>query len=178
LAELGAAVPGVELRTVASEVIADFDRDGVDIAVRLTQPPFPPTLEARLLFRQNLVAVASPHLVGDLPLPLSAESLRGLPLLHDAHDHWPIFLQTTGKLPGAVFNQTTLALDAALAGQGVAIVSRAVVMADLAAGRLLRVAETSRATGLDYYLVRKRNASSRKAADAVWDWCIERLSFP
>ena len=178
LAELGAAVPGVELRTVASEVIADFDRDGVDIAVRLTQPPFPPTLEARLLFRQNLVAVASPHLVGDLPLPLSAESLRRLPLLHDAHDHWPIFLQVTGKLPGAVFNQTTLALDAALAGQGVAIVSRAVVMADLAAGRLLRVAEASRATGLDYYLVRKRNASSRKAADAVWDWCIERLSFP
>ena len=181
LAELGAAVPGVELRTLASEVIADFDRDGVDIAVRLTRPPFPAALEARLLFRQNLIAVASPHLVGGMSLPLSAAQLRRLPLLHDAHDHWPSFLQTTAKLPGAVFNQTTLALDAALAGQGVAIVARAVVMADLAAGRLLKVAEASRATGLDYYLVRKRpgpsQAALQKAADAVWNWCLARLSM-
>ena len=177
LAELGAAVPGVELRTLASEVIADFDRDGVDIAVRLTRPPFPSTLEARLLFRQDLVAVASPHLVGGMPLPLDAARLRGLPLLHDAHDHWPIFLQATGKLPGAVFNQTTLALDAALAGQGVAIVARAVVMADIAAGRLLQVAQSSQTTGLDYYLVRKRGAAPAKTLDAVWNWCLAQLSF-
>ena len=177
LAELGAAVPGVELRTLASEVIADFDRDGVDIAVRLTRPPFPSTLEARLLFRQDLVAVASPHLVGGMPLPLDAARLRGLPLLHDAHDHWPMFLQATGKLPGAVFNQTTLALDAALAGQGVAIVARAVVMADIAAGRLLQVAQSSQTTGLDYYLVRKRGAAPAKTLDAVWNWCLAQLSF-
>ena len=177
LAELGAAVPGVELRTLASEVIADFDRDGVDIAVRLTRPPFPATLETRLLFRQDLVAVASPHLVGGMPLPLDAARLRGLPLLHDAHDHWPMFLQATGKLPGAVFNQTTLALDAALAGQGVAIVARAVVMADIAAGRLLQVAQSSQTTGLDYYLVRKRGAAPAKTLDAVWNWCLAQLSF-
>src|SRR5579871_6130888 len=48
LSELQAACPDVELRTVATEALSDFDRDDVDIAVRMTRPPFPASLEARL----------------------------------------------------------------------------------------------------------------------------------
>ncbi|MEY9199397.1 DNA-binding transcriptional LysR family regulator [Sinorhizobium fredii] len=40
LAELNAALPHVELRTVATEALSDFDRDQVDIAVRLTRQSF------------------------------------------------------------------------------------------------------------------------------------------
>ncbi|OAP36733.1 LysR family transcriptional regulator [Sinorhizobium glycinis] len=177
LAELNAALPDVELRTVATEALSDFDRDQVDIAVRLTRQPFPATLEARLLFRQELVAVASPHLVKGLPLPLAGEQLRKLPLLHDAHSHWPVFLRCRDKLPGAVFNHTTLALDAALAGQGVALACRAFVAADLAAGRLVQVTDATAIIEPDYFLVRKRSSSPRKAVDAVWDWCAARLSL-
>ncbi|MFT0532312.1 LysR substrate-binding domain-containing protein [Castellaniella hirudinis] len=171
LGELHAALPGVELRTVATETLSDFDRDQVDIAVRLTRAPFPAGLEARLLFRQDLVAVASPHLLGALVPPLTVEQLRALPLLHDAHDHWPRFLKSSNKLPGAVFNQTTLALDAAMAGQGVALACRAFVAADLAAGRLVKVADAGAAQA-DYFLVRKRVSSSRKSVEAIWRWCM------
>lgn len=177
LAEFNTTLPDVELRTVATEALSDFDRDQVDIAVRLTRPPFPATLEARLLFRQELVAVASPHLVKGLHLPLAAEELRKLPLLHDAHSRWPAFLRSHGKLPGAVFNHTTLALDAALAGQGVALACRAFVAADLEAGRLVQVTDATTSIEPDYFLVRKRSSSSRKAVDAVWDWCATRLSL-
>jgi DNA-binding transcriptional LysR family regulator len=177
LAELNAALPDVELRTVATEALSDFDRDQVDIAVRLTRPPFPASLEARLLFRQKLVAVANPHLVKGMPLPLSAEQLKELPLLHDAHSHWPGFLRSREKLPGAVFNHTTLALDAALAGQGVALACRAFVAADLEAGRLVQVSEATTIIEPDYFLVRKRSSSPRRAVDAVWDWCAARLSL-
>ena len=93
LADFNAALPGVELRIVATEALSHFDRDQVDIAVRLTRPPFPATQEARLLFRQDLVAVASPHLVGKMTTPLVAEQLLDLSLLHDAHGHWPAFLR-------------------------------------------------------------------------------------
>jgi DNA-binding transcriptional LysR family regulator len=178
LPQLHAALPGVELRTVATEALSDFDRDQVDIAVRLARPPFPAGLEARLLFRQEIVAIASPHLVGGMELPLSAERLRELPLLHDAHDHWPGFLRSAGKLTGPVFNQTTLALDVALAGQGVALACRAFVAADLEAGRLVRVADATMAAGADYYLVRRRTSSPAKAAGAVWDWCAANLAIP
>ncbi|MCT7656390.1 LysR substrate-binding domain-containing protein [Oceanimonas sp. NS1] len=175
LAALNAALPEVELRTIATETISDFDRDQVDMAVRLTRPPFPAAQEAKLLFRQELVAVANPLLVKGLSLPLTAKQLAGLPLLHDAHNHWPAWLQTGKTLPGAVFSQTTLALDAAMAGQGVALVCRAFVAADLAAGRLVQVTEESRGTDSDYFLVRKRSPSHGKAAEAVWDWCLNRF---
>ncbi|MCP8894701.1 LysR family transcriptional regulator [Shinella daejeonensis] len=178
LAELSAALPGIELRTVATEALSDFDRDQVDIAVRLSRTPFPASLEARLLFRQELIAVASPHLVRDMSLPLTVEQLQNLPLLHDAHDQWPRFLQAAGKLPGAVFNQTTLALDAALAGQGVALACRAFVAADLEAGRLVQVTEATIFREPDYFLVRKRSPPPRKAVEAVWTWCATRLPLP
>ena len=177
LGDLQAALPDVELRTVATEALSDFERDQVDIAVRLTRPPFAADLEAKLLFRQDLVAVASPRLVGNVTLPLSSEQLLALPLLHDAQGHWPTFLKTSSKLPGAVFNQTTLALDAAMAGQGVALACKAFVAADLAAGRLVQVAEAG-ALGPDFYLVRKRSAPVRQSVAAVWDWCLHRLLLP
>lgn len=175
LADFHAALPGMELRTMATETLSDFDRDHVDIAVRLARPPFAPGLEVRLLFRQDMVAVASPHLVRDMALPLNAQALCHMPLLHDAHDHWPGYLKMPIKLPGAVFNQTTLALDAALAGQGVALACRAFVAADLAAGRLVQVAEGSWSATPDFYLVRKRGPHA-KAAEAVWHWCCHHLS--
>lgn len=174
LGDLQAALPDVELRTVATEALSDFECDQVDIAVRLTRPPFSADLEARLLFRQDLVAVASPRLVGNMTLPLSTEQLRALPLLHDAHDHWATFLKVSGKLPGAVFNQTTLALDAAVAGQGVALACKAFVATDLATGRLVQVAEAG-TLGADFYLVRKRSFSVNKSVEAVWHWCVSRL---
>ena len=178
LADLNAALPWVELRTVATEAVSDFDRDQIDIAVRLTRPPFPDGQEAILLFRQHLVAVASPHLIGNTPLPMTTEQLRALPLLHDAHNHWPAFFGGSGKLPGAVFNQTALALDAAVAGQGVVIAARAFVQPDLDAGRLRAVADVTCVTGPDYYLVRKRAAMHAPAAAAVWTWCAKQLAIP
>ena len=48
LGDLQAALPDVELRTVATEALSDFERDQVDIAVRLTRPPFAADLEAKL----------------------------------------------------------------------------------------------------------------------------------
>lgn len=177
LGDLQEALPGVQLRTIATEALLDFDRDQVDIAVRLSRTPLPSNLEAQLLFRQELVAVASPHLLGGLAPPLSKKQLQALPLLHDAHNHWPHFLQSGSKLPGAVFNQTTLALGAAMAGQGVALTCRAFVIADVEAGRLVEVAQAGVAKG-NYYLVRKHSYASNKAVEAVWEWCINRWLLP
>lgn len=52
---------------------------------------------------------------------MTAVQLRALPLLHDAHNHWPAVFGTVGKLPGAVFSQTASALGAAMAVRGIAM---------------------------------------------------------
>ncbi|WP_413870518.1 LysR substrate-binding domain-containing protein [Albidovulum sp.] len=175
LAELRDALPGVELRTIADEALPDFDRDDVDIAIGLASPPVPATLEARLLIAQEIIAVASPRLVEGLSLPLDGTQIGTLPLLHHCQDHWPRFLDTRPPLPGPQFNLTTLALDAAIAGQGVAVAGRAFVAAELADGRLVQVMDRTLRVEPDYWIVRRRGAAPGSASDAVWAWCVERL---
>ena len=59
-----------------------------------------------------------------------------------------------GTAPPALwFNQTTLAIDAALTGQGVALVQKEFVAPDLCAGRLAKVWDEEVPTGAGYYLV-------------------------
>lgn len=175
LASLQAELPGVDLRTIADEDLPDFDRDDVDIAIGLASPPFPAGIEAHLLLPQQVIALASPRLVPAGTPPLSDADLRALPLLHHCQDHWPQFLNQTAPLPGPQFNLTTLALDAAVAGQGVVVACRAFVDAELADGRLHQVANRVLEARPDYYLVRKRSPAPDAALDAVWNWCLRTL---
>ncbi|WP_226925808.1 MULTISPECIES: LysR substrate-binding domain-containing protein [unclassified Meridianimarinicoccus] len=178
LPSLNAVLPGVEIRTIATVAVTDFDRDRVDIAIREARPPFPASHEAQLLFRQDLILVGSPHLLKDQPEQMTPETIRAMPLLHDMYGHWQKYFGTTGRLPGPVFNQISLALDAALAGQGLAIVSRAFVQGDLKAGRLIEVGASNHEPDMNYYLVRKRSRQPRRMVDAVWSWCIDTFSTP
>ena len=175
LGDLHAVLPDIDLCTLATESVSDFDRDQVDIAIRLTQKSFPENLEAQLLFRQELIAVASPDFIKDLTLPLELEQLMSMPLLHDAHDHWPKFLNTNDTLAGAVFNQTALAIDAALSGQGVALACRAFVDTDIQSGKLVQVTSETKTVEPSYYLVRKKTSHSNSTVDKIWQWCIEYL---
>lgn len=176
LPSLSAVLPDVEIRTIATVALTDFDRDQVDIAVREARPPFPATHEAKLLFDHDLILVGSPHLLKGFSLPLTPETVRKLPLLHDSYGHWQSYFATSHKLPGPVFNQISLALDAALAGQGLAIVSRVFVRGDLQAGRLVEVGSAGYAPDKGYYLVRKKTRHPRRIVDAVWSWCLETFS--
>ncbi|WP_111895359.1 LysR substrate-binding domain-containing protein [Acinetobacter sp. MB5] len=175
LGELHAMFPDIKLNTLATEALSDLNRDAVDIAVRLTNTSFPKALEAQLLFHQELIVVAHPHLVKDFHLPLTTQQLLSLPLLQDAHNNWPKFLNSNSQLFGPVFNQTTLALDAALAGQGVALVCKAFVEDDLNNGRLVQIMTETVFLESSYYLVRKRSLSPKESVDIMWNWCLEKL---
>ncbi|UOA30884.1 Glycine cleavage system transcriptional activator [Sulfitobacter sp. DSM 110093] len=173
LSDFTDAHPGIDLRITATDRVASFHADGIDLAVRQARPPFGASLRADLLFAQEVVAVCSPNLQasGD---PLKAADVSCLTLLHDTHDLWPRFTQEafghTAKPARALrFNQTTLSLDAALAGQGVALASRFLVQRDLDAGRLVCPFAHVLEGGLDFYLLTPRQGVS-SAAIIVRDW--------
>ncbi len=176
IAALQEALPGVELRTIADENMPDFDRGEVDLAIGLMRPPFRPDVEAVLLVPQEIIAVASPVLVGGRALPLEDAAIAALPLVHCCFDHWSRFLNTRKALPGPRYSLTTLAIDAALAGQGAVVASYGFVAGDLKSGRLVRISDRSLRAGPDYYLVRRRSAGTGAAAGAVWAWCIDHLA--
>lgn len=110
-------------------------------------------------------------------MPLDAATLARLPKLHDTHALWPAFLRACGVRANAgrdiSVSQTALAIDAAIAGQGVALASRFIVAADIAAGRLVQVVpQVLRASG-DYYLLARRDARSPAAVSAVQGWFLD-----
>jgi LysR family glycine cleavage system transcriptional activator len=171
--------PDIELRVLAAEGLANFESDGVDIAVRQGKPPFGPGLVVDLLFEQELVAVCSPALLDDLPQPLRPETISGRVLLNDAHDLWPEFIEQALQLPQPSaakrvrFNQTALAIDAAIAGQGIALASRFLVSQDIAAGRLVQAVAPTMRGAQSSYVVSPRKPRNAKPTARVRDWLLQ-----
>lgn len=173
LADFTAKNPDVDVRIIATERLSDFHDDGVDCAVRLTSVPNGTQLNFELLFEHEIIAVASPQLVGNLEDPVSLAALSDSPLLHDAQSLWPLYLEEMGasvaRRNNLRFNQTALAIDAAVAGQGIALVGRLYLQEELKAGRLKQVSSRTMGTASAFHLVRPRRAKSL-AVDRFIEW--------
>ena len=70
-------------------------------------------------------------------------------------------------------SQTTLAIDAALAGQGAALASRFLVAADLKAGRLVQVVGQELSEQGDFFLLARRGTNRSDAVETTCRWLIE-----
>lgn len=174
--------PDIDLRVLATDRLSHFHTDGVDIAVRYGQPAFGAGLNAELLMEQRVVAVASPRLFEGKGMPSSFDSLQEFLMLHDAHNFWPEF--TAALFPGHPpptaknmrFNQTSLAIEAAIIGQGIALASHAFVKNDIAAGRLVQVFKQQLLLDKAFFLVWPRKAQQSPALLVVKDWLKQQVS--
>ena len=176
-----AAWPDIDLRVLASERLVQFHHEGVDLAVRYGRPPFGAGVEARLLFTQSLLAVASPALLAQLGDPNEAEICQRYALLHDGHHLWPAFLATLFPQQSLQhqhhlrFNQTALALEAAIGGQGMALTSPHFVPNDLASGRLVPAFAQRMAVDAGWYVVWPLRARASAPVNAVRDWLLAQI---
>ncbi len=172
--------PDIDVTVDATQTLANFQDDGIDIAVRQGTPPFGPGLVADPLLVQDFFAVCHPRLLkGEHPLN-TPEDLAHHVLLHDAHGLWPLFLEQlfAGKPKPALrsmsFNQTALALDAAVAGQGVALVSEPLVSAELQDGRLCCPFTQSIAGGLGFFVVAPRAPRKPESVQRMREWLLSQ----
>ncbi len=181
LPDLTAQHPDLDIHIVATDRISNFQMDGVDLAVRYGRPPFGPGLAAQLLFKQEIIAACSPMLLGDRGPPRTVSELSCFPLLQDAHNFWPEFIEShfgTAASPREVplfkrisFNQTSHAIDAAVAGQGIVLATRNFIASDIAGRRLVQVGSTALWGPSDFYLVWPRH-SKAAALQAAMSWML------
>ncbi|WP_323131723.1 LysR substrate-binding domain-containing protein [Agrobacterium tumefaciens] len=115
--------PDIELRVLATDAVSDFERDGVDLAVRLTKPPFPLGQAAEFLF-SDMIVVGSPHRISECSLPLSAQDIAEFTLLNDGQANWKTLLGDHHVRAELHINQAALAIEAAMSGQGLAMANR------------------------------------------------------
>ncbi len=143
LGRFSEAHPGLELRVSASMHHVDFAREDIDLAIRHGDGTWPGLHVARLC-EEQIFPVCSPALLkGRRALKVPAD-LAQHPLLHvnDA-PHWSRWLvqfrvKGVDGTRGMVFNQASMAIDAAIQGQGVAMARTALAAWDLLEGRLAR----------------------------------------
>lgn len=143
--------------------------------IRQSTSSFGSGVTAKVLFPQELVAVCAKSLLDGRAPPLSEDEIAHLPLLHDSGDFWPEFLGggtdgTVDAVSGVRLGATGLCLDAALAGQGVALASRFLVERELSDGRLVLVTTMTMQGPETFYLLRRRDVTVNAATEAFQNW--------
>ncbi len=172
-----AAHPRIDVRIDPSMALVDFQRDDVDIAIRYGRGDWPGLRVERLL-SLDMFPVCSPALLeGPEPLRCPADLARHTLLHDDLREDWRRWLLAAGVegidlSRGPTFNDTTLLMQAAAAGLGVAIAVSALVASDLAEGRLVRPFEISVAEEAGFYLVYPEVAAARAKVRAFRDWML------
>ncbi len=178
LAAFAASHPDIDLRTVATEELANFQNDGIDLSIRQGRPPFGEGLRGELLAPLNLCAVCSAAYADTAAAVQEIEDFAAHPLIQDSHGHWSALFERAGMaLPRRTlqFNQTALAMDAAANSQGVALAPKLLVASDLEHGRLVQLWQDNLPDQSGFYVVCLDSPTPNRARDAVINWVLSEV---
>ncbi len=178
--------PDTEVDVNATIELVDFAKDDVDLAIRYGGGNYP-GLAVELLLEDRIFPVCSPELLMRYGQRNPMRVFSEAPLLHDASvdrdpslPSWKMWLKAGGLeevdwRKGPRFNQTALTLDAALAGLGIALAPALLVEGDLAAGRLVRLANDEMKGDFAYYLVHPAEKTQLPALQQFKSWLRSAL---
>ena len=174
------AHPQVDVWLSAGIELVDLTAGEVDVAIRYGSGRYP-GLEVRRLLGETVIPVISPELVKEQPLD-SPEDLKNHVLLHDGSPDlddscpdWSMWLAARGLrgvdgMRGPRFNQSSLVIEAAANGRGVALAKRTLAQADLDAGRLIAPLQIATAVDFAYYLVHPKAKGRLPQVKAFTSW--------
>ncbi len=164
----------IEVEIIPSLELLRFPHASIDAAIYYGQGPWP-GLRQELLFSLCVFPVCGPDLVtGPHPLRRPGD-LRHHRLLHERSvDWWRVWLQEAGApevdwSAGPIFHDSNLPLDAAAAGEGVAVGDNLLAIDDLESGRLCKPFALTCPTG-SYYLVSPQDQADHVKLAAFRGW--------
>lgn len=170
--------PDIDVRVAASNRNLDLRAEGVDLAIRYCRETVAPAGALRL-FDEKVAPVAHPSLqIG----PLASSSGVAAHVLLEFDDPGRPWLQWAGRLaalgtppprPKGVlrFNQYDSVIQAAVAGQGIALGRWALVSPLLADGRLVALGEVPTAIEAEHaYWLLQATPEPRAEVQTVIDW--------
>ncbi len=168
--------PGVDVWIATSEELADLSAGGVDVGIRLGRGNYP-GLKVIPLLREFVFPVASPYFLKKHGMPETPADLHHYPLLYrtavDICPRWRDWFRDAGCEPrilphGTHFPDTSMAVQAAIDHQGIALARSAHVVDDLSAGRLVKLFAVSSLSPVAYHLVcRPESARQQSVADFI-----------
>lgn len=177
LSRFAEAHPNIELRVSATMHHVDFAREDIDLAVRHSEGPVGGLHCTRLCNEEHFPVCSPKLLTGRRPLKVPADLARHTLLHVDDHSSWTRWLEAAGissvdATKGPVMNQASMAIDAAIEGQGVAMARTALVARDLIGRRLVQpFGLRQQARGAFWIVCPKATAQLPKIV-AIRDWLV------
>jgi LysR family glycine cleavage system transcriptional activator len=177
------AHPEVEVRLLTTSRLAELEREDVDLSIRVGDGRWPGLRSERLMCNEAF-PVASPGLLARRPLRRAEDLARHVLLRVDAAPRdadWPRWLDLAG-IPGLqpvswlTFANSAQALEAAVAGLGIAIGHTGFVADALAAGRLAAPLAEKLADLGACYLVSRRTLREDAGSAQFRGWLLAEAS--
>ncbi len=178
--------PEVELLLSTTTRLVDFSREAFDCAIRLGAGRWPGTM-AEQLYQEELVAACSPEWLAANRLQ-SPLDLKGATLLHSKarRQDWARYFKAAGA-PGAgargagaadfttpkrgpLFETRALAIQAAVARMGVAVIDPRFIEPELAAGQLVMPFALRVSLDNAYWLVWRPGRETTRSVAAFRRW--------
>jgi len=174
--------PEIELRFAASLKMVDLARDGVDVGIRFGLRSEDEYF-AQQLAEEWVCPVMAPEMAARFPTP---ESLVDAPLIFDdsisflkPSPDWQLWFRAMGvdhtPTHGLRFSQADHAVDAAMAGVGVVLGRRALVVKDIEDGRLVAPFPVALGTGARFRFICVKGAETRPHIAAFRAWIVAEI---
>ncbi|MBX4893612.1 MULTISPECIES: transcriptional regulator GcvA [Rhizobium] len=177
------AHPEVEVRIDARDDLVDLKKGSADVGIRYGTGKYS-DLQVEKLFQDVYFPVSSAKLFQTNGRALKLADLKHHRLLHvdwpalaSAAPNWQMWLKAANishpdAFQGHRFPSEMMALDAAISGFGIALVSSKIAAIDIEAGRLVRLFSDQAPiqTGFQYYFVRLNDTKPRKEVATFCNW--------
>ena len=178
LAHLTEAEPGLSVMIDASNAARPLHGvDAFSMAIRWGTPPFP-GCHAQLLHSGNAIAVCSPGVKAAHRWSTLGDLAASAPLISDSHDNWPRWFASRRLRMAStsqMFSQTSLAIEAAERGLGVALAPEVLVAGALATGALVRALGPGEylETGAGFYLLTATEPDPASELGKLVRWLLQ-----
>ncbi len=177
LADFQRQHPEIDVSLLPNTALVDFSREDIDMALRYGPGNWPGVVAVKLM-DEEVFPVCSPRF-NKGALPKAPRDLAGLPLLRDARQPWSDWFKSIGldlaePARGPIYNEPSLVLQAAIAGQGVALARGLLARPEIEAGHLVRLFPRSARARFSYYIVTPPATAAAPRVVAFRDWLLRQ----